>query len=336
MAWTRRDVVAGLAASMVCAAVAQKKKPAPPPPAEPPLTGPDAADTIRALKAGQYLWAPSLAPEGPVLAIVSLSLQRVYVYRNGVLIAVSTLSSGKKGHRTPTGVFTVLQKQVVHHSNLYNNAPMPYMERLTWGGVAMHAGHLPGYAASHGCVRLPYEFSKKLYTVTKLGMTVVVTDSDAVPRVAPAPDLLEAAQNVEQAQQEPVMWQPEKSPTGPMSLVLSGEDRRLMVLRNGVLIGSATVTLNGPITETMGFTLTSMEGGNFHWLQLPLSGQAAEANREMTAEERSRVRLPQDFRAALDKEIVPGTTLLVTGDSMRASSAGEKVVVFASANQHHS
>ncbi|HEY9139021.1 MAG TPA: L,D-transpeptidase family protein, partial [Terriglobus sp.] len=132
MHWTRRDVVAGIAASLfVVRVLAQKKAPVTP---EPPLTGADAETAIRALKPGQFLWAPSLAPSGPILAIVSLSLQRCYVYRNGVLIAISTLSSGKKGHETPTGVFTVLQKQVMHHSNLYDNAPMPYMQRLTWGG----------------------------------------------------------------------------------------------------------------------------------------------------------------------------------------------------------
>jgi len=329
MRWTRRDVVAGIAASLfVVRMPAQKKAPVVP---EPPLTGEDAETAIRSLKPGQFLWAPSLAPSGPILAIVSLSLQRCYVYRNGVLIAVSTLSSGKKGHETPTGVFTVLQKQVMHHSNLYDNAPMPYMQRLTWGGVALHAGNLPGYPASHGCVRLPKAFAQKLYGETKLGMTVVVTDSDAVPRIAPAPDLLEAAQAVDQnILPGDVVWQPEKSPTGPVSLVLSGADKRLMVLRNGVLIGSCPVTIDGPITETMGFTLTSIEGANFHWLQLPLPGQTLEPGQEMSAAERGRVRMPEEFRLALDRELVPGVTLLVTQDSMRASSAGEKVTVFES------
>jgi len=100
------------------------------------------AEGIQALKPGQYLWAPMVAPYGPVLAVISLTSQRVYVYRNGVLIGAATVSTGKPGHQTPTGVFTVLQKQVHHKSNLYDSAPMPYMQRLTWSGVAMHAGNL--------------------------------------------------------------------------------------------------------------------------------------------------------------------------------------------------
>ncbi|SDF51269.1 L,D-transpeptidase [Terriglobus roseus] len=329
MHWTRREMVAGVAVSLIGLRLpAQKKAPLPP---EPPLTGEDAESAIRALKPGQFLWAPSLAPSGPILAIVSLSLQRCYVYRNGVLIAVSTLSSGKTGHETPTGVFTVLQKQVMHHSNLYDNAPMPYMQRLTWGGIALHAGNLPGYPASHGCVRLPKAFAQKLYGETKLGMTVVVTDSDAVPRIAPAPNLLEAAQAVDQnTLAGGVVWRPEKSPTGPMSLVLSGADKRLMVLRNGVLIGSCPVTIDGPIAETMGFTLKSIEGADFRWLQLPLPGQTLSPGQEMSAAERARVRMPEEFRLALDRELTPGVTLLVTQDSMRASSAGTKVMVFES------
>lgn len=332
MLWTRRDVVAGISVSLIgLRLAAQKKAPLEP---EPPLTGEDAETAIRTLKPGQYLWAPSLAPSGPILVIVSLSVQRCYVYRNGVLIAVSTVSTGRPGHRTPTGVFTVLQKQVMHHSNLYNNAAMPYMERLTWGGVALHSGGLPGYPESHGCVHLPNAFAKKLYGESKLGMTVVITDSDAVPRIAPGPDLLVAAQAVDENMQGGVTWQPDKSPTGPISLVLSGSDKRLMVLRNGVLIGSAPVTIDGPITETMGFTLTSIDGTNFHWLQLPLPGQTLQPGQEMSATERSRVRLPQEFRLALDRELTPGVTLLVTNDSMRASSAGAKVTVLDDRGSH--
>src|SRR5687768_6183890 len=114
------------------------------------------------LKPGQWVWAPQLAPAGPLLVYVDLSRQLASVYRNGVRIAVSTISSGKAGHETPTGVFTILQKDADHRSSTYDNAPMPYMQRLTWKGVALHAGNLPGYPASHGCVRLPMEFAKKL------------------------------------------------------------------------------------------------------------------------------------------------------------------------------
>jgi hypothetical protein len=122
-----------------------------------------------ALKPGDYLWNPERSPSGEVEMVVSIEDQKAYVFRANKLIAVTTVSTGKRGHRTPTGSFTILQKNRRHFSNLYNNAPMPNMQRLTWGGIALHAGALPGYPASHGCVRLPLEFSKVLFGVTKMG-----------------------------------------------------------------------------------------------------------------------------------------------------------------------
>ena len=102
------------------------------------------------LKPGDFIWHPERATEGPVVVIVSIPEQKAFVYRNGIRIGQSTVSTGRPGHATPTGVFTILQKDINHHSSTYNNAPMPYMERLTWDGIALHAGHLPGYPASHG------------------------------------------------------------------------------------------------------------------------------------------------------------------------------------------
>src|SRR5690242_21219439 len=100
------------------------------------------ADT---LKPGQWVWKPDIAPKGPILVYVDLTRQLATVYRNGVRIGVSTISSGRPGYETPTGVFTILEKNVEHKSLKYNDAPMPYQQRLTWGGVALHAGGLPGY-----------------------------------------------------------------------------------------------------------------------------------------------------------------------------------------------
>lgn len=133
------------------------------------------------LKPGEFTWNPEVSPTGPVAIIVSIPEQRVYVYRNGIEIAVSTCSTGKPGHETPTGVFTILQKDKNHHSSTYNNAPMPNMERLTWQGVALHAGNLPGYPASHGCVRLPMDFSAKLFGITHLGTAVIVANASSAP-----------------------------------------------------------------------------------------------------------------------------------------------------------
>ena len=132
-----------------------------------------------ALAPGQFLWHPEIAPSGPMVLVISLDEQRAYVYRNGLAIGVSTISSGKPGKETPTGVFTILQKNKNHRSNLYSNAPMPWMQRLTWDGIALHGGALPGYPASHGCVRLPHAFAEKLFAETRNGDTVVVANAKA-------------------------------------------------------------------------------------------------------------------------------------------------------------
>jgi hypothetical protein len=136
---------------------------------------------IHMLQPGEFAWHPERSPDGAVAVVVSIPEQLVHVYRNGIRIAVSTCSTGKEGHETPTGVFTVLQKDKDHRSSTYNNAPMPNMNRLTWDGIALHAGNLPGYPASHGCVRLPLAFSEKLWTVTHLGTPVIIAGAHTDP-----------------------------------------------------------------------------------------------------------------------------------------------------------
>ncbi len=112
----------------------------------------------------------------PITIAISTELQRLYVYRGDTLVAVSTISTGKPGHRTPMGHFTILEKQRWHRSNIYSNAPMPFMQRLTWSGIAIHAGHNPGFPASHGCIRIPFGFAQTLFGMTNIGEAVVVTD----------------------------------------------------------------------------------------------------------------------------------------------------------------
>ena len=136
----------------------------------------DIAAEAASLSAGEFVWQPQLAEAGEVEIVVSLPLQRAYVYRGGTLIGVSTVSTGRAGHETPAGTFNILQKRREHYSNLYNNAPMPFMQRLTWDGIALHAGEIPGRPASHGCVRLPLAFARNLFAVTELGASVHVVE----------------------------------------------------------------------------------------------------------------------------------------------------------------
>jgi lipoprotein-anchoring transpeptidase ErfK/SrfK len=123
-------------------------------------------------------WTPP--PAAAVRVIVSIPRQKAFVYRGGALIATSPVSTGKRGHETPVGTFRIIQKAVRHRSNIYANAPMPYMQKITHYGVALHAGHLPGYPASHGCIRLPWGFARKLYGMTDGSTRVTVTR--ATPR----------------------------------------------------------------------------------------------------------------------------------------------------------
>jgi lipoprotein-anchoring transpeptidase ErfK/SrfK len=121
-------------------------------------------------------------PKGPLQLIVSLSDQRAFLYSNGVRVGETKVSSGTASHPTPTGVFSIIQKNRWHRSNLYGDAPMFYMHRLTWSGIALHEGHLPGFAASHGCIRMPTEFVSRLWSISRMGMRVVVARNQVAPR----------------------------------------------------------------------------------------------------------------------------------------------------------
>jgi hypothetical protein len=133
------------------------------------------------MKPGQYVWNDTQPASAEPLSItVDLNSQLAWVYRGETLIGLSTISSGASGYETPTGSYTILQKNLMHRSNLYDDAPMPFMQRLTWDGVALHAGTIPGHPASHGCVRLPKDFAKLLYGATRVGTTVTITGESPI------------------------------------------------------------------------------------------------------------------------------------------------------------
>ena len=117
----------------------------------------------------------------PIMAIVSLRSQRITVYDANGWILRAPISSGQKGRETPAGIFSVIGKEAEHYSNLYDDAYMPNMQRITWSGIALHGGPLPGHPASHGCVRMPYDFAERLFEVTRLGMRVIVAPTDVAP-----------------------------------------------------------------------------------------------------------------------------------------------------------
>jgi lipoprotein-anchoring transpeptidase ErfK/SrfK len=167
-------------------------KPAPRKPAPKPAPGPALARATPdgQLAPGTWRWLSEGPWQGTLTMVVSIEKQMVHVYMGDTLVGMASVSTGMKGHSTPTGQFPILQKRQWHRSNIYSNAPMPYMQRLTWDGIALHAGHNPGHPASHGCIRLPLAFAKRLFALTQLGTLVSVQRGEISPVLALDPLIL--------------------------------------------------------------------------------------------------------------------------------------------------
>jgi hypothetical protein len=248
------------------------------------------ADTPPAkLKPGEFVWASGVAPDGPMVVVVSLTEQRAYVYRNGVQIGYSTASSGKPGHETPTGIFTILQKDADHHSSL----------------------------------------------------------ADVVYPSALAPvDPVQGANSIEPRLQasETARWQPEKSMSGPLSILMSAADKRVIVVRNGVEIGRAQIAVDDPQKPlgTHAFIVKAGEGQGSsvlltgaaarNWMAVPMPGYGSAAGSDLSSVVGGRLRLPQDFARELYPLLLPGTTLLVTDAPILEENSGSKLTVISSGN----
>jgi hypothetical protein len=217
-----------------------------------------------------------------------------------------------------------LEKKQTHRSKTYDNAPMPYMQRLTWTGIAMHSGALPGYPASHGCVRLPYDFSQLLFKATEKGGTVVVGDGKTpTPHLASNPGLLLAPKDftpdmVRHLAKDEYDWRPERSTEGPITIIVSSADDALYVYRNGNPIGRGAVQVSGRgglgnhvFTLLEGSTgkpsqlAPGREAGK--WMRVTSQGRPVEAD-----DIASRIRFNREFAQKLADEIKPGTTVIVT------------------------
>ena len=281
------------------------------------------------LKPGEYWWHPEISPRGPLMVLVSIPEQKMHVYRNGILIGRSTISTGTKGHDTPGGVFSILEKRQEHRSKKYDNAPMPYMQRLTWTGIAMHSGQLPGYAASHGCVRLPYDFSQLLFSATNSGGTVVIGDGKTpVPHIASNPGLMLAPKDfspemLRSLGKDDYDWHPERSPEGPITIVISSADRAMYVYRGGNPIGRAAIQINArglTARDKLGnHVFTMLEGTTgrpsrftpkheeARWMRVTSEGRPVDPD-SLAA----KLRFSADFADKLANELQPGTTVIVT------------------------
>src|SRR6202522_3328677 len=296
---------------------------------------------INQLKKGEFLWMGEAVTTGPVVMVVSITEQRGYVYRNGILIGATTVSTGRPGHVTPTGVFTVLQKQKEHRSTIYDGAPMPYMERLTWGGVALHAGGLPGYPESHGCIHLPTEFAKDLFDVSPPGMTVVIANTASEPTWVTHPGYLAPISIVggKAINEDPLQsndqdrWQPEASLSGPVSIVLSRQSQTLVVYRNGSEIGRAGIPIPGAQPFATHALMLAAGPSNFpdpyvpdaskyHWLRIGVPGQQGEAGGDADPATVARIKIPAAFVKEVSSVLTLGATVIVTDQALSPSTTG--------------
>ena len=291
---------------------------------------------------GEFNWYPDRSTSGPIIAIVSLPDQRVYVYRNGVRIAASSCSTGKLGHRTPTGVFKILQKDKNHHSSTYNNAPMPYMNRLTWSGIALHAGQLPGYPASHGCVRLPKEFAELLFGVTKLGMTVVIADDKSQPEQVTHPGMVlgEYAAREFNAVDTAIKATEyseghERAPKSP-SVVVSSADKSISVFDNGAMAASGKVGIRKSGEAAWRASLQPERRGRPVWPP-DVAGRQGRRNSAKTAGDDNgaalrRIKADLPAREAVRRRLKFGMTIVTTdqpADAKTRSGDGFVVLEFA-------
>jgi hypothetical protein len=268
-----------------------------------------------------FTWHPERSPSGALLVTVDLKSQKAAVYRNGIEIGTCLVSTGKPGHETPTGTFHILEKDADHHSSTYNNASMPYQERLTWGGVALHAGGLPGYPSSHGCIHLPYEFSKDLFEITSMGGTVVISDGAPAQPVSKG-HRIEFTAHEESSE---VVLEPHAAAEGPTSVMFSSEDNGVMVIRNGVPIASGEAELNWFAAKPKG-TYTYVADGwtrdeegtpHPHWHQV--AGPEGSAQIKAFGE----VKIDARLKHVIDVLVQPGTTLILTDETLKGKTRSE-------------
>lgn len=267
-------------------------------------------------------------PAGPLHIIVSIAKQRATVFSNGVRIAEAPISTGVPGHPTPMGFFSVIAKSRYHKSNIYSGAPMPYMQRITWSGIALHQGPLPGFPASHGCIRLPEAFAVKLWALSKVGARVIVTRDETAPfkienarlfvpkkpeeKTAIVTEALTPAMTalaltiVEPAAPADIVKLPDAArPTaeqqkrkGPVQVFVSRKEAKLYVRQDFAPLFDAPVTIAEPDQPwgTHVFTLMDIKDGRADWTAVTIpSGYAHRAdrhNRKLSAKEIERQRKP--------------------------------------------
>ena len=297
------------------------------------------------MKPGDYSWAPERSSEGAMVLIVSIPEQRAYVYRHGTLMAVATCSTGRPGHSTPAGVFTVLQKDADHVSSTYKGAKMPFMERLTWSGIALHAGNLPGYPASHGCIRLPFDFSRLLFGMSHLGIAVIVADEHSQPADVVHPGLVLAQYAEEEARAKIAEVGQKKLPPQrrhehghrPAKVLISAADQTVMIFEDGHLRATGRLTIKNPGrpigSHTFILKSADAQRGVLTWTAIGYRMNGA--NGRMLEPETAvldRLSTDAETSALLHQLMHPGLTMVITDDAAPETTRSPRNFVIAT---HH-
>lgn len=290
------------------------------------VAGPSSAQFEKSaadLKPGEWAWYPERAMSGPVAVIVSLSDQLAFVYRNGVRIGVSTVSTGRKGYETPTGVFTVLIKEKMHHSRAYNNAAMPDSQ-FFFGGCALHAGGLPGYPSSHGCVHLPRAFADLVFGVTHNGTPVIVTNERSGVGSLSHAGLVLTNSDLKAVEQLTGHVAGKKLPTDrkgsdqdALAIVVSGADSQLIALKNGEEFISTAIGIDRPRFPlgTHAYLLKGVDAAThtYDWMAVGLgTGHEEKIDRQREIAASARLVIPPEVYAKIARNLHPGATMMIT------------------------
>lgn len=275
------------------------------------------------LKPGEWSWYPERATSGPVAVVVSLSDQLAFVYRNGIRIGVSTVSTGRQGYETPTGVFSVLSKEKMHYSRAYNNAAMPDSQ-FFFGGCALHAGGLPGYPSSHGCVHLPSAFAERVFGVTHHGTPVIVTNERSgvgsmthAGLVLTDRDLKDIETLTGHVAGKSLPRDREGEDDDAISIIVSGADRRLIALKNGSEFIDADIGIEHPRLPlgTHVYVLNGIDPAThtYDWMAVGLGTgheTALDVQREIAVT--ARLVIPPNVYEQIARNLHPGATMLLT------------------------
>ncbi len=275
------------------------------------------------LKPGEWVWYPERSLSGPVAVVVSLSDQLAFVYRNGVRIGATTVSTGRPGFETPTGVFTILRKEKMHRSKQYNNAPMPDSQ-FFFGGAALHAGGLPGYPSSHGCVHLPTDFASLVFGVTHNGTPVIVTNERSgvgnlshAGLVMSQADLKQIETMTGHVAGKSLPVDRQGKGNGSFSLLVSGADRAIYGLRDGEIDLQSPIGIADP-GQPLGshvYILRGFDKGrrSFDWIAVGMgTGHEDDVRQQRELAATTRLTIPPDAYARIARNLHPGSAFMLT------------------------